>query len=138
MVLVASCNSAVDEQSCNLKSVQRSYGMKSDVIIIGSSISPLTSPLSISRELEGYMDINVASINYLCIFPIPSDNQFCHKPLVSHRVPRLNWSLQNFIADSLLLSRHLMPVYRRGPSGLGLLLFFPLKQLACHCHYCCL
>lgn len=48
MAVVASCNSAVDVQSCSLKSIQRSYGMKSDIIIIGGSIAPLTSPLSIS------------------------------------------------------------------------------------------
>ena len=129
MAVVASCNSAVDEQSCSLKSIQRSYGMNSDIIVIGSSIAPLTSPLSISWELEGYLGINVTSINYLCIFPIPSDDHFCRKPLASHRVPRLNLSLQNFISGSLLLPSHPMPLYRTGPLRLGLLVSF-LSQTA--------
>lgn len=48
MAVVTSCNLSMDEQSCSLKSIQRSYGMESDIIIIGSSIAPLTSPLSVS------------------------------------------------------------------------------------------
>jgi len=128
MAVVASCNSSVDMQSCSLKSIQRSCGMKSDIIVICSSIAPLTS-LSISRELEGYLGINVASIYYLCVFPIPSDDHFCRKPLVSHRVPWLNLSLQNFVSGSLLLPSHLMPLHRTGPSRFGLLVAF-LSQAA--------
>lgn len=48
MAVVASCDLAVDEQSGSLESIQRSYGMKSDAMVIGSSIAPLTSPSSIS------------------------------------------------------------------------------------------
>lgn len=129
MAVAASCNSAVDEQSCSLKSIQRSYGMKSDIIVIGSSIAPLTSPLSIGWDLKGYLGINVASINYLCIFPIPSGDHFRHKPLVTHRVPWLNFSLQNFVSAFLLLPSHPMPLYRMGPSRLGLSVSF-LPQTA--------
>lgn len=124
MAVVASCDLAVDEQPGSLESIQRSHGMKSDAMVIGSSIAPLTSPSSINWELEGYPGINVASINYLFISPIPSDDHFCHKPLVSHRGPALTLSLQDVVPSSPLLPSHPVPLDRTGPSRLGLVVCF--------------
>lgn len=129
MAVVASCNSAVDEQSCGLKSIQRSYGMKSDTIVIGSSIAPLTSPLSVSWELEGYLGINVASINYLCIFPHPIRWSLLSQTTGIPQGPSINLSLQNFVSGSLMLPSHPMPLYGTGPLRLGLLVSF-LSQTA--------